>query len=84
MAERAEKDRLRTLGFWIALQRQEFTFTGFGIFRQFPSDLFQEASVAGAEKAVIVHLVEASGENMLEEATYELRCLSGTLGNLYS
>ena len=29
----------------------------------------------GAKKTVIAHLVETSGENMLEEAPYELRCL---------
>ena len=36
-------------------------------------DLFPEASVTGAKKTVIAHLVETSGENMLEEAPYELR-----------
>ena len=38
-------------------------------------DLFPEASVTRAEKAVIAHLMEASGKNMLEKTPYELRSL---------
>lgn len=39
--------------------------------------MFEKRLVAGTQQTVIAHLVEASGQNMLEEATDELRGLKG-------
>ena len=72
MAQWAEKENFGDRGFGIVIR--VFVITGFGI-RQFPADLFTDVSVAGAEKTVVAYLVEASGKDMLEKATDELRCL---------
>ena len=71
VAQWAEKESLGDCGLRIVIR--VFVITGFGI-RQFPADLFKDVSVAGAQKTVIADLVEASGKDMLEEATDELRC----------
>ena len=66
MAQWAEKESLGDRGLRIVIR--VFVVTGFGIC-QFPADLFEKRLVAGAQQTVIADLVEASGKDMLEEAT---------------
>ena len=73
MAEGAEKrgrSRRRCLAF------QRFVFTGLA-FGQGVAHLFEKRPIAGAQNAVITHLVKAAGKDMLKEAANELRCFKG-------
>ena len=72
VAQWAEKESFGVRGLRIVIR--VFVITGFDV-RQFPADLFKDVSVAGAQKTIVTDLVEASGKDMLEEATDELRCL---------